>query len=99
MPLIPTWYPPSREHWEIVTFLWQFFPVVRYAIRGQRMSVTNPSFVAHFVPMVHKVLSHGQNLDSIYTQHSGEIWVGYYGGSWLHHAFILDVRSAESGGH
>lgn len=28
MAIIPTWCPPSREHWELVTFLWQFFPVV-----------------------------------------------------------------------
>ncbi|KAF6223971.1 hypothetical protein HO133_010545 [Letharia lupina] len=25
--IIPTWCPPSREHWELVTFLWQFFPI------------------------------------------------------------------------
>lgn len=28
MPIIPTWCPPSREHWELVTFLWQFFPIL-----------------------------------------------------------------------
>lgn len=28
MSLIPTWYPPSREHWELITFYWQFFPLV-----------------------------------------------------------------------
>lgn len=27
MAIIPTWCPPSREHWELLTFLWQFFPV------------------------------------------------------------------------
>jgi len=26
--LAPGWYPPSREHWELVTYTWQFFPVV-----------------------------------------------------------------------
>ncbi|KAM0795089.1 3-oxo-5-alpha-steroid 4-dehydrogenase-like protein [Usnea florida] len=28
MAIIPTWCPPSREHWELLTFLWQFFPVL-----------------------------------------------------------------------
>lgn len=28
MSIIPTWCPPSREHWELVTFLWQFFPIL-----------------------------------------------------------------------
>lgn len=43
MPIIPTWCPPSREHWELVTLLWQFFPVVRYAIHSAQISFTNPS--------------------------------------------------------
>ncbi|CAF9913275.1 MAG: hypothetical protein ALECFALPRED_008737 [Alectoria fallacina] len=28
MAIIPTWCPPSREHWELITFLWQFFPIL-----------------------------------------------------------------------
>ncbi|KAL9136568.1 MAG: hypothetical protein Q9175_002223 [Cornicularia normoerica] len=28
MPILPTWCPPSREHWELITFLWQFFPIL-----------------------------------------------------------------------
>ncbi|KAK4693272.1 hypothetical protein P7C71_g4097, partial [Lecanoromycetidae sp. Uapishka_2] len=27
MAIIATWCPPSREHWELLTFLWQFFPI------------------------------------------------------------------------
>ena len=96
--IIPTWCPPSREHWELVTFLWQFFPIVRYAIRKDRMSFTNPSYAVHLVPMARQVLSHGQDLDRIFLQCPRQDWVGYYGGAWLHHAFVLDVRSAEAGG-
>ncbi|KAK4549723.1 hypothetical protein LTR36_005024 [Oleoguttula mirabilis] len=25
--LVPGWYPPTREHWELISYLWQFFPV------------------------------------------------------------------------
>ncbi|KAK1093521.1 hypothetical protein LTR48_002161 [Friedmanniomyces endolithicus] len=25
--LLPGWYPPSREHWELISFAWQFFPL------------------------------------------------------------------------
>ena len=28
MAIIQDWMPPSRENWELVTFLWQFFPLV-----------------------------------------------------------------------
>ncbi|KAL9126964.1 MAG: hypothetical protein Q9217_004070 [Psora testacea] len=28
MAILETWCPPSREHWELITFLWQFFPVL-----------------------------------------------------------------------
>ncbi|KAK5688895.1 hypothetical protein LTS10_000874 [Elasticomyces elasticus] len=31
VPQLPTlvsgWYPPSREHWELISFAWQFFPL------------------------------------------------------------------------
>ncbi|WPH01173.1 Hypothetical protein R9X50_00400900 [Acrodontium crateriforme] len=27
MALIESWYPPSREHWELIAYVWQFFPV------------------------------------------------------------------------
>ncbi|KAM0715475.1 hypothetical protein Q7P37_008973 [Cladosporium fusiforme] len=27
MSLIPTWLPPSRENWEFITYVWQFFPL------------------------------------------------------------------------
>ncbi|KXL43626.1 hypothetical protein M433DRAFT_69412 [Acidomyces richmondensis BFW] len=26
--LVPGWYPPSREHWELITYTWQFFPLL-----------------------------------------------------------------------
>jgi len=29
--LLPGWYPPSREHWELISFAWQFFPLARAA--------------------------------------------------------------------
>ncbi|KAI7237709.1 3-oxo-5-alpha-steroid 4-dehydrogenase [Hortaea werneckii] len=25
--LVDTWYPPSREHWELLNYAWQFFPL------------------------------------------------------------------------
>lgn len=35
MPTMPTapvlvegWFPPSREHWELISYAWQFFPIV-----------------------------------------------------------------------
>ena len=28
MAIIESWVPPSREHWELLTWLWQFFPLV-----------------------------------------------------------------------
>ena len=53
MAIIPTWCPPSREHWELLTFLWQFFPLVRYAICSNRMTPANASYLANLGPMVH----------------------------------------------
>ena len=97
MSIIPTWCPPSREHWELVTFLWQFFPIVRYAIRSVSMSFTNKSYAVHPVPMARQILSHGQDLNGIYVQPPGQDRLGYYGGAWFHHATVLDVRSAEAG--
>ncbi len=98
MPMIPTWCPPSREHWELVTFLWQFFPIVWYAIRRGQLSFTDRIHLVHVVPMARQILSHGQDLDGISFQHPRQDRLGYYGGAWLHHAPVLDVRSAEAGG-
>ena len=28
MAIVDSWLPPSREHWELITTLWQFFPLV-----------------------------------------------------------------------
>lgn len=98
MPIIPTWCPPSREHWELVTFLWQFFPIVRYAIYSGRTYITNRSHAAHLDSMVRQILSHGQDLNRIYFQHPGQDWLGYYGGTGLHYSFVLDVLSTEAGG-
>ncbi|KAI9815092.1 MAG: hypothetical protein M1827_002935 [Pycnora praestabilis] len=30
MAVIEGWMPPSREHWEMISFLWQFFPVITF---------------------------------------------------------------------
>ncbi len=27
--LIPNWFPPNREHYELILSYWQWFPVVR----------------------------------------------------------------------
>ena len=48
--------------------------------------------------MVRQLLSHGQDLDRVYFQHPRKDWMGYYGGTWLHHSFILDVLYTEAGG-
>ncbi|MCJ1476624.1 hypothetical protein MMC13_005292 [Lambiella insularis] len=34
MAIIDTWLPPSREHWELLNWLWQFFPLVTLAQWG-----------------------------------------------------------------
>ena len=62
------------------------------------MSLTDPSYAVHFDPMARRLLSHGQDLDRIYVQHPGQDWLGYYGGTRFHYAFVLDVRSTEAGG-
>ena len=98
MSIIPTWCPPSREHWELVTFLWQFFPIVRYAFPSVQMTSANRTVVAHFDPMGRQLLSHGQDLDHIYSQYPGQDWLGDYGGAWLHHSFVHHVQSAEARG-
>jgi hypothetical protein len=28
MAIVQNWLPPSRENWELITWLWQFFPLV-----------------------------------------------------------------------
>lgn len=28
MAIIEGWLPPTREHWELIVYWWQFFPVV-----------------------------------------------------------------------
>lgn len=28
MAIIESWLPPSREHWELITWAFQFFPLV-----------------------------------------------------------------------
>lgn len=28
MALIEGWLPPTREHWELIEYIWRFFPLV-----------------------------------------------------------------------
>ena len=48
--------------------------------------------------MVCQILSHGQDLDGLEFQYSGQNWLGYNGGAGFHYPFIHHVQSAEAGG-
>ena len=60
--------------------------------------ITNRNYPAHSVPMVRQILSHGQDLNSVYFQHPRQDWLGYYGSTWLPYTPVLDVLSTEAGG-
>lgn len=41
MAVIENWLPPSRENWELVSYLWQFFPLVSRVARVSGSHSTN----------------------------------------------------------
>ena len=59
--LVDTWYPPSREHWELLNYAWQFFPLVRSTKRPilpvPKLTLT----IVHCRTMAHDLLPLRQN--------------------------------------
>ena len=42
MALIQSWLPPSREHWQLLQSIWQFFPIVCCLFRAQNCPKSDP---------------------------------------------------------
>ena len=99
MAIVETWCPPSREHWELLIFLWQFFPFVcPHILTGKTgQSFTNSGYTVHTLPMAILLLSYGQDLHRVSLQRAGEDRMGYNGGTWVHYTVVLDVLAAEAG--
>jgi hypothetical protein len=97
MALLETWCPPSREHWEFLVFLWQFFPIVRLHPQKLTNHSLNFGITVHTLPMAILLVSYGQDLHRVSLQRPWENWMGYNGGTWVHHAIIFDVLLAEAG--
>ena len=92
---LKSWCPPSREHWELLVFLWQFFPLVCQCLLDLR-KLPNLSHTAHNIHMVLLVLSNGQNIHRFSFQYSWKDWLGYYGGPWIHHAPVHNAFSPKT---
>ncbi|KAL8694544.1 MAG: hypothetical protein Q9218_000800 [Villophora microphyllina] len=53
MAILESWLPPSREHWELITFLWQFFPVtIHYLYRA----LISPLFLNPSMSPIHPLV-------------------------------------------
>ena len=57
------------------------------------------SLTVHTLPMALLLLSYGQNFYQVPLQRAWESWLGYNGNTRVHYPLILDVLSAEAGGH
>lgn len=91
MELINSWLPPSREHWELITWLWQFFPLVRApysCILGKALTLD----IGHDIAMAIGLLSARQNIRGVSLQYSRENSMGDNGGTWLYDGTLPDVH-------
>ncbi len=95
MEILKPWCPPSREHWELLLRLWQFFPLVCQCLLDLR-KLPNSSRTVHNFRMVLLVLPNGQNIHRFSFQYSWEDRLGYYGGPWIHYAIVHNVFAPKT---
>lgn len=74
MAIIESWMPPSREHWDLLLWLWQLYPIVRFQALGHsNWLLTLVSIVIVSISsMASDLVPHGQNLYRLTVQHSWE---------------------------
>ena len=80
MAIVENWLPPSRENWEWICYVWQFFPVVRCAHEMIRAGyeLMCGVCVGYGSAVGARVLSAGQNIDRIAVQCSGQGGMGHW---------------------
>lgn len=74
MAIIESWMPPSREHWDLILWLWQLYPIVRFkALSSFTWLLTVVSIlIVSIFSMASDLVPHGQNLYRLTVQHSWE---------------------------
>jgi hypothetical protein len=46
MAIVEKWLPPSRENWELICYIWQFFPIVSIRPTCEALCRNTASFVS-----------------------------------------------------
>ena len=94
MAIIDSWLPPSREHWELVNYSWQFFPVVcRDPHRSSSVyPVCSRSSAVDSHTMDDGLVSTRENFGLFTSQSSGQICMGSHGDSRICSTAILHAH-------
>ena len=99
MSLVPGWYPPSREHWELISYGWQFFPLVcDSCCCASRTMLTTPT-VVHSVPMVYNILSTRQDINGIEVQSTRQMGLVRHGVTRHPHSSLLHAHHSKATRH
>ena len=97
MAIIESWVPPSREHWELITFLWQFFPLVYATVdMKSKRAHSDPD---HLVSMVDRLVSPRENVYQFAMEHSWKDWLGNNGSAGLPAIALHHVHPTERESH
>jgi hypothetical protein len=98
MAIIDTWCPPSREHWQLVTFLWQFFPMAcTLCYEDYMKTLAKRDYTDHAFPMAFLILPYGQDIYPVSIQRTREDWMGNNGSTRVHNAVVHYVLLANTG--
>lgn len=94
MALIQSWMPPSREHWQLLSSIWQVFPLVCFLPHTRNIaSWLIRKIVGRSRPVHHRLLSHGEDLSRVSLEPAGEIRMGAHGGPRLHQLVVYHVHT------
>lgn len=94
MAILATWSPPSREHWEWITFLWQFFPIVNDSTFNHIENFADLNHTVHALSMALLLLSYGQDIYTVTIQCSWKDRMGDNGSTWVYNLVIYNVLFA-----
>jgi hypothetical protein len=104
MAIVENWLPPSRENWEWICYVWQFFPVVRCAHARAREMDTGLQADERCVcagyggAMGARVLSAGQNVDRVKIQYPRESGLGHWRDHGASYPAVYLLHTAQGAG-
>lgn len=102
MAVVENWLPPSRENWEWLCYVWQFFPLVRLSCACDKHPIQDfaKSFITdHSCAMAHRLVPSRQDVNRVAMECTRQDWMGSYGVYRTDNLAVHLLYTAEGTGH